>query len=101
MSTRAQIRDDFIRRLFAVAISVGFAATLIKMKWVENGSWPAYHEWEQLAILATGLVATVLSWDGYLASIEAKPLNGYGSFAIDIKRQTIANRRLLHRRQAA
>jgi hypothetical protein len=84
MSTRAKIRDDFIRRLFAVAVSVGFAATLIKMKWVENGTFPAEQEWEQLAILATGLIATVLSWDGYLASIADKPLNGYGRFVIDI-----------------
>jgi hypothetical protein len=84
MVDRAKIRDDFIRRLFAVAVSVGFAATLIKMRWVESGSFPTIHEWEQLAILLTGMIATVLSWDGYLASIADKPLNGYWRFAIDI-----------------
>ena len=84
MSVRAQIRDDFIRRLFAVAISVGFAATMTKMEWVENGSFPNKPEWEQLSILFTGLVATVLSWDGYLVSIKSKPLNGFGRFSIDI-----------------
>ncbi len=84
MNDKAEIRADFIKRLFAVAISVGFATTLTKMKWVENGSWPADCEWEQLAILATGLIATVASWDGYLASIKAKPLNGYWRFVIDI-----------------
>jgi hypothetical protein len=84
MNTRADIRADFIKRLFAVAISVGFATTLTKMNWVETGSLPGRREWEQLAILATGLIATVASWDGYLASIQAKPLNGYGRFVIDI-----------------
>src|SRR5260370_12000465 len=84
MSDRAKIRDDLIRRLFAVAISIGFAATLIKMGWVEKGSVPTLPEWEQLCILLTGLIATVLSWDGYLASIAAKPLIGFWRFAIDI-----------------
>jgi hypothetical protein len=84
MADRAKIRDDFIRRLFAVAVSVGFATTLIKMRWVESGSFPTIPEREQLAILLTGLIATVLSWDGYLASIADKPLNGYWRFAIDI-----------------
>ncbi len=84
MSARAQIRDDFIRALFFVAISVGFAATLIEMDWVDNGAVPSMPEWEQLAILLTGLIVTVLSWDGYLASIKKKPLNGYARFVIDI-----------------
>ena len=84
MSVRAGIRGDFVRRLFAVAVSVGFAATLTEMEWVVKGSLPNKPESEQLFILFTGLVATVLSWDGYLVSIESKPLNGYWRFAIDI-----------------
>jgi hypothetical protein len=51
---RADIRADLIKRLFAVAISVG-AAT-----------------------------ATVLSWDGYLLSINDRPLGNFWRFAIDI-----------------
>ena len=37
---RAEARADLIRRLFAVAISVGFAATLARMTWVQNGTLP-------------------------------------------------------------
>ncbi len=81
---RAEIRKDFIRRLFAVAISVGFATTLVRMEWVENGELPAGAEIDQLFILFLGLIVTVLSWDGYLASIEKKHLNGDGRFWIDI-----------------
>jgi hypothetical protein len=81
---RAEIRKDFIRRLFAVAISVGFATTLVRMDWVEKGDLPAGAEIDQLFILFLGLIVTVLSWDGYLASIEKKPLNGDGRFWIDI-----------------
>ena len=84
MGDRAEIRDDFIRRLFAVAISIGFAATLIEMDWVEKGSFPDRSETEQLAILLVGLFVTVLSWDGYLASIKRKPLYDYTRFAIDV-----------------
>jgi hypothetical protein len=54
------------------------------MKWVEDGVWPSEPEWEQIAILSAGLVATVLSWDGYLVSIGKKPLHGDFRFIIDI-----------------
>jgi hypothetical protein len=84
MSTRADIRADFIKRLFAVAISVGFATSFVQLGWVQQGTWPKSEEWERLFILATGMFATVLSWDGYLVSIDSKPLNGPGRFSIDI-----------------
>jgi hypothetical protein len=82
--TQAEIRGDLIRRLFAVAISVGAANTLSRMQWVTNGCWPDLHEWQQLSILVAATVATVLSWDGYLLSIEDRPLLGFWRFAIDI-----------------
>jgi hypothetical protein len=82
---RGKVRDDFIRRLFAVAISVGFVATLIDMPWVKADRWPTHLEANQLLILLTGLSATVLSWEGYLLSIQRKPLNsGFVRFWIDI-----------------
>jgi hypothetical protein len=81
---RAKIRDDLIRRLFAVAISVGAAATLAQMKWVDVGRWPCMAEWQQLFILVAALTATVLSWDGYLFSIADRPLRHFWRFAIDI-----------------
>ncbi len=49
-SPRAEARRDLIRRLFPVAISVGFAARLIHMKWLENGKLPNYTESEELAV---------------------------------------------------
>lgn len=82
--TQEQIRGDLIRRLFAVAISVGAASTLARMRWVNGGCPPDLREWQQLSILAAATVATVLSWDGYLVSIEDRPLKGVGQFAIDI-----------------
>jgi hypothetical protein len=84
VSDKAKIRDDFIRRLFAVAISVGFAATFVDMDWVKNATSPNQKEGEQLVILLTGMIATVLSYEGYLLSIKRKPLYGYWRFAIDI-----------------
>lgn len=81
---RAKIRDDLIRRLFAVAISVGAASTLANMKWVDDGRWPLLHEYQQLSILIAAMMATVLSWDGYLWSIKKRPLRTFSRFAIDI-----------------
>lgn len=73
--TAASLRADFMRRWFAIAISVGFAATVVNMGWVKNGVAPDHPELEQLARLFVALVATVLSWEGYLLSIQRKPLN--------------------------
>ena len=41
---RADARADLVRRLFAVAISIGFAATLARMQWVQNGRLPEPEE---------------------------------------------------------
>ena len=79
-----EIRSDLIKRLFAVAISVGFATALARLDWVKNGTWPSQQDYEQLSILLVGLVATVLSWDGYLASIAVKSLEKFWRFGIDI-----------------
>jgi hypothetical protein len=54
------------------------------MDWVSVGRWPNLSEWQQLSILIVAMTATVLSWDGYLMSIEDRPLNGFWRFAIDI-----------------
>jgi hypothetical protein len=81
---RAKIRDDLIRRLFAVAISVGAATTLAQMKWVQGGRWPCMAEWQQLFVLTAALWATVLSWDGYLFAIAERPLKKTSRFVIDI-----------------
>ncbi|MER9316366.1 hypothetical protein NKI31_12790 [Mesorhizobium sp. M0659] len=81
---RAKIRDDFMRRLFAVAISVGVGFAMSRMEWVRLGQAPLPDEWKQILILLTALIATVSSWDGYLMSIQSKPLNGTSRFAIDI-----------------
>ncbi len=85
MSTgKAEIRADFIKRLFAVAVSVGFASTVSKMEWITEQSLPTTEEINELIVLSMALMATFLSWDGYLASINRKPLNDTPRFWIDI-----------------
>ena len=83
-------RADFMKRWFAIAISVGFATALSSMPWLKNGavldrSLPA--DWEQikqLARLTAAVIATILSWDGYFQSIRTKPLQDGLRFGIDI-----------------
>jgi hypothetical protein len=81
--SRQEIRKDLMRRWFAVAISVGFATTLVHMDWLNAGRVPNYDEWQQLARLAVALTAVILSWEGYFFSIEAKPLTSSSRFTID------------------
>lgn len=80
----ADERRDLIRRLFAVAISLGIGSTIVSAKWLQKGDWPSWYDFEQIAIVLLALQATVLSWDGYLASVRHKPLNGRTRFTIDV-----------------
>jgi hypothetical protein len=64
-SAQAKSRADFMKRLFAVAVSVGFASPLTRMGWITNGTAPSGAEWQQIVILATALLATIGSWEGY------------------------------------
>ena len=81
---RAEARADLIRRLFAVAISVGFAATLARMTWVQNGTLPDPAELNQTLILGTALLAAILGWDGHLVAMSDKPLFGFWRFLVNL-----------------
>src|SRR5262245_36210214 len=81
---RADARADLVRRMFAVAISVGFAATLAKMNWVQNGALPAPAELNQTLILVTALLAAVLGWESHLAATTEKPLFGFWRFLVNL-----------------
>lgn len=81
---QASSRADFMKRLFAVAVSVGFASPLTRMVWIEKGTLPTDVEWHQIAILATALLATIGSWEGYFSAIDNRPLKGVIRFVIDI-----------------
>lgn len=80
----AKLRDDFMRRWFAIAIIVGFATRVVQMAWVQKGRAPAFDEWEHIARLTAALVATVLSWEGYFVSISTKKLYDFPRYFIDI-----------------
>ena len=80
----AAVRSDFIKRIFAVAISVGFAATLSNMRWISLGQWPSDAEIEQIMRLLVAFMATVLSWEGYFVALDQRPLNGLPRFIIDV-----------------
>lgn len=81
---RAEARADLLRRLFAIAISVGFAATLARMSWVQNGTLPDHAEFDQTLILATALLATILGWEGHLLSMADRPLFGFSRFFVNL-----------------
>ena len=66
---RAKIRDDLIRRLFAVAISVGAATTIAQMKWVQGGRWPCMAEWQQLSEAVDDLLSRKTQDSGRLNTL--------------------------------
>lgn len=87
-SQQASDRRDLVQRLFAVAISIGIGSRLVSVDgpgWIKELRMPrGLEEWEHLFVLLLALYATVLSWDGYLASVRSKPLNDWLRFAIDV-----------------
>lgn len=81
---RAQNRADFLRRLFAVIVSVGFATQLVQMDSVKNGRIPTGADLVHLVFLAVGLVLIIQSWEEYFSTIEVMPLTKPIRFYIDI-----------------
>lgn len=87
---KAHNREDFMKRWFAIAVSVGFATALSRMPWIESQSiflMSLPLDWNQInqimRLVAAG-TATLLSWDGYLLSIRTKPLTDSARFYIDV-----------------
>jgi hypothetical protein len=77
-------RNDFIKRLFAVAISVGFANHIDQLKWMATLSSPDQKTAQYSALLLVAVLTTVLSWEGYLTSLRDRPLLDRTRFFIDI-----------------
>lgn len=83
-------REDFMKRWFAIALSVGFATAISNMAWLRDGSAFEFGrpiDWEQvkqLARLFAAVIATIMSWEGYLLSISTKPLGDERRFYIDV-----------------
>lgn len=84
MATKEEIREDFMKRWFAIAISVGFATALASMPWLKDEVPFDWTQGQQLIRLAVAMLATLLSWEGYLLSIQSKPLTEGWRFAIDV-----------------
>jgi hypothetical protein len=79
----AENRADFIRRLFAVTVSVGFANQLIAMDWVRDTRWPAVGELPRVFFLFLGLFLVIQSWEGYFVELEKRSLETRGRFYVD------------------
>jgi hypothetical protein len=81
----ADDRNDFIKRLFAVAVSVGFASTAPNtLQWIVTLTLPDRTIARSSALLLMSLLLVVQSWEGYLASVRNYPLKDRPRFYIDI-----------------
>jgi hypothetical protein len=78
-------RMDLIRRLIAIAISVGFVARLAKMDWLTGGQLPSEAgQWEEITRIATAMVLIVAGWEWYHRDVDTLPLNRRYRFVVDI-----------------
>jgi hypothetical protein len=80
----ANNRADFIKRFFAVVVSVGFATQLIQMDSVKKGELPTGADLVHVIYLFVALVLIIQSWEEYFISIEDRQLTTPARFYIDI-----------------
>jgi hypothetical protein len=90
-SPTAQAREDFIKRLFAVTLSVGIANQLSRVVGDPTALvnhhivWhPIFEKWRELLLLFISLTIVVSSWEGYLGAVLRSPLEDLGRFSVDI-----------------
>lgn len=84
LQREASNRADFIRRIFAVIVSVGFANRLIQIDSVRDGVLPTNDDLIQFTYLTIGLGIIVQSWEEYFVTIEELKLINPGRFYLDI-----------------
>jgi hypothetical protein len=88
---------DFLDFLFTFVLGFGLVPEALGLngwgimseKWVIEGTIPTQHELGEIATLVVGLLTLTLSWFGYHASVQRKPLNfgktsGLLRFQIDV-----------------
>lgn len=85
-------RQDLIKRLFAVTISVGFATQLSRIVFEPSfisgnqlNLGPMFAaRWKEVGLLLISLITVIGSWDGYLSSTARRPLEDKFRFFVDI-----------------
>jgi hypothetical protein len=80
---RSDARTDFVRRFIAVAISVGFAGSIVRMRWLTEG-WPNVTEWEQILRLLTAFVLVLLGWEWHHKDLGLYGQTTQRRFFIDV-----------------
>src|SRR5690348_8390411 len=76
-------RKDLIKRLFPVAISVGFAAPLIQTGWLMAGRAPTLQEGEQFVRLSLSMFFVLMSGDWFHKDVNNIPPKTLARFLAD------------------
>jgi hypothetical protein len=76
-------RVDFVKRFFAVVVSVGFATQLSKIIFAQGAEQVDLSGWRGIVLLLASLVLVVGSWEGYLHTVQGQPLK-LARFCLDI-----------------
>ncbi len=77
-------RSDFIKRLFSVAASVGFATQIGAQEWIRQGQPPSLEQIPALLTLIGSIIVVVRSWEGYFETIARIELKDKSRFYLDI-----------------
>ena len=84
-SEQAEDRQDFMKRFFAVAISIGFASQLDEtFKWATHFDLPNLTQFGTVCMMVCAVVVSIGSWEAYFKSLRKTPLNDWPRFYSDI-----------------
>lgn len=81
---RSKDRQDFMKRFFSVAVSVGFASKIGSLTFLSTFTIPTESELHQLVLLIFAMVIIVGSWEFYFSSVHKMPLVDCPRFVVDI-----------------
>lgn len=82
---QATDRADFMKRFFAIAISIGFASQLDKaFAWASAFRWPSSTELGVDCLLICAIIVSIGSWEAYFKSLKNTPLNDWPRFYSDV-----------------
>lgn len=81
---RSDARLDFAKRFVSVAVSVGFAAALVKMQWLTEGVRPNLGELERLVRLLTAFLIVLLGWEWHHKDLGKHNETSVYRFVVDV-----------------
>src|SRR5690242_8433510 len=79
-----EARGKFVKELFPIAMTVGFAERVSQMSWLLKGSMPSAEQAGGLLRLSVAALWIVFAWDWYHRDIIISPVRTTPRYVLDV-----------------